>query len=382
MDHTPRNAIMMLSELTVTVLLVVFVSMVVSSPDEEATTTFLPSEPVVELGQPQNLTATNITATSMHLAWVMTSSYNDIRGYRVFYKHNSYEDIKTFDGQKPEFILSGLVPYTQYKVWVVPVGLAKNGGTGKPSENILQTTDTAEPSAPFITNVTCYETQKIYIEWKRPKTYYKTVDYYYIYYKAEDDSVYQNVQIQANADDDQRFFLEKENVDVKRNYCLKICAGTKSTKSSSVYKGEFSEELCVYLPAVNCSEVERAGEPAPSPAAELSAGMIVGAVAALLFLLLAVLGFIIWRRYCESAYYYLEDPPKLVPPVGIPDWEEEPGPEGERGAVAVEDFPAHVTKLHADSDIGFSREYDEILRSVIKYFIMHIFSSFCCTSAG
>lgn len=366
MDHTPRNAIMIVSQVTVTVLLVASVSMVLNSPDEEATTTFLPSEPEVELGQPQNLTATNITATSMHLAWVMTSSYNDIRGYRVFYKHNSYEDIKTFDGQKPEFVLSGLVPYTQYKVWVVPVGLAKNSGTGKASANILQTTDTAEPSAPFITNVTCYETQKIYIEWKRPKTYYKTVDYYYIYYKAEDDSVYQNVQIQANADDDQRFFLEKENVDVKRNYCLKICAGTKSTKSSSVYKGEFSEELCVYLPAVNCSEAEVSGTPAPSPAAELSAGMIVGAVAALLFLLLAVLGFIIWRRYCESAYYYLEDPPKLVPPVGIPDWEEEPGPEGERGAVAVEDFPAHVTKLHADSDIGFSREYDEILRYSMK----------------
>lgn len=366
MDHTPRNAIMIVSQVTVTVLLVASVSMVLNSPDEEATTTFLPSEPEVELGQPQNLTATNITATSMHLAWVMTSSYNDIRGYRVFYKHNSYEDIKTFDGQKPEFVLSGLVPYTQYKVWVVPVGLAKNSGTGKASANILQTTDTAEPSAPFITNVTCYETQKIYIEWKRPKTYYKTVDYYYIYYKAEDDSVYQNVQIQANADDDQRFFLEKENVDVKRNYCLKICAGTKSTKSSSVYKGEFSEELCVYLPAVNCSEADVSGTPAPSPAAELSAGMIVGAVAALLFLLLAVLGFIIWRRYCESAYYYLEDPPKLVPPVGIPDWEEEPGPEGERGAVAVEDFPAHVTKLHADSDIGFSREYDEILRYSMK----------------
>ena len=116
---------------------------------------------------------------------------------------------------------------------------------------------------------------------------------------------------------------------------------------------------------MNCSEVHEA--PTPSPAAELSAGMIVGAVAALLFLLLAVLGFIIWRRYCESAYYYLEDPPKLVPPVGIPDWEEEPGPEGERGAVAVEDFPGHVTKLHADSDIGFSREYDEILRLVNKF---------------
>ena len=129
-----------------------------------------------------------------------------------------------------------------------------------------------------------------------------------------------------------------------------------------MYKGEFSEEMCVYLPAVGCSETK---DLPSTPAGELSAGMIVGAVAALLFLLLAILGFVIWRRYCESAYYYLEDPPKLVPPVGIPDWEEEPGPDGERGAVAVDDFPAHVTRLHADSDIGFSREYDEILRLVL-----------------
>ena len=35
-----------------------------------------------------------------------------------------------------------------------------------------------------------------------------------------------------------------------------------------------------------------------------------GAVASLLFLLLAILGFVVWRRYCESAYYYLEDPPR------------------------------------------------------------------------
>ena len=32
------------------------------------------------------------------------------------------------------------------------------------------------------------------------------------------------------------------------------------------------------------------------------------------------------------------------------------------GAVNVLDFPAHVARLHADSDIGFSREYNEILR--------------------
>ena len=99
---------------------------------------------------------------------------------------------------------------------------------------------------------------------------------------------------------------------------------------------------------------------------QLSAGVIIGAVAALLVLLIAVLGLVVWRRYCDSAYYYLEDPPRIAPPVGIPDWEEEPGPDGGRGAVAVDDFPAHVSRLHADSDIGFSREYDEILRYSMK----------------
>ena len=74
---------------------------------------------------------------------------------------------------------------------------------------ILQTTDTAEPSAPFITNVTCYETQKIYVEWKKPKTIYKSVDYYFIYYKSREDAVYKRHQIQAGQEDDQRFFLEK-----------------------------------------------------------------------------------------------------------------------------------------------------------------------------
>ena len=35
------------------------------------------------------------------------------------------------------------------------------------------------------------------------------------------------------------------------------------------------------------------------------------------------------------------------------DWHLEPGPDGEHGAVNVVDFPDHVAKLHADSDIGF-----------------------------
>ena len=357
---------------TVSRLLLLSLALSCTTADEEATIAW-PEEDVVvqkesvELGTPQNLTVTNFTANSIFLTWVMNSSYNNIGGYRVYYKHN-FEDIKTTYGQKPEYLLSKLNPFTKYEVWVVPVGETEM--EGKPSEKIWQTTDTAAPSAPFITNVTCYETQKIYIEWKRPKTYYKTVDYYYIHYKPSLESArYEDVQIQADVEDDQRFFLEKERLHIPNNYCLKISAGTKSTKTSEVYLGEFSEEKCVLLPRQGCAEQPPTRPTTAFPdhqSNQLSAGIVVGAVAALLFILLSVLGFVVWKRYCESAYYYLEDPPKLVPPVGIPDWEEEPGPDGERGAVSVEDFSAHVTRLHADSDIGFSREYDEILRYCTK----------------
>ena len=36
--------------------------------------------------------------------------------------------------------------------------------------------------------------------------------------------------------------------------------------------------------------------------------MIGGAVCAILFLLLAIIGFVVWRRYFKAAYYYLDEP--------------------------------------------------------------------------
>ena len=128
---------------------------------------------------------------------------------------------------------------------------------------------------------------------------------------------------------------------------------------SKVYIGEYSEEVEVYLSTDGC---EFGDEVVEGLGSEMSVGILVGAVAALVLLLVSLLGFIAWKRHCESAYCYLEDPPRIVQPVGIPDWEGEPGPDGEYGPVSVDDFPAHVGRLHADSDIGFSREYSEILR--------------------
>lgn len=66
------------------------------------------------------------------------------------------------------------------------------------------------------------------------------------------------------------------------------------------------------------------------------------------------------RKCFHSNYYYLDDPnqPQLPPNI---DLEAPIVIAGEtRNAVHVEDFTRHVSQLHADGDIGFSKEYELI----------------------
>ena len=125
--------------------------------DEEATTAH-----TLLLGQPQDLQVleSNITSTSIRLSWTMDTilPIEPIEGYRVFYMKNKYIDAKTFMGSKPEYTLTGLDPYTIYTVWVKAFG---KDSESPESEKITVTTDTNVPSAPRLTNVTCYDTLKV-----------------------------------------------------------------------------------------------------------------------------------------------------------------------------------------------------------------------------
>ena len=78
-----------------------------------------------------------------------------------------------------------------------------------------------------------------------------------------------------------------------------------------------------------------------------------------------------YRQYFKAAYYYLDEPHRIIPPATLPDWEDAPGPdpgatEGVSGAIPVVDFSTHVTKLHADTDAGFSQEYSDIQKYCLK----------------
>ena len=75
-------------------------------------------------------------------------------------------------------------------------------------------------------------------------------------------------------------------------YIVKVCAETESVSASgSTHVGEASQSEEVWLPADSCGSYILP----PMDGAELSAGMIGGAVCAILFLLLAIIGFVVWR---------------------------------------------------------------------------------------
>jgi receptor-type tyrosine-protein phosphatase gamma len=76
-----------------------------------------------------------------------------------------------------------------------------------------------------------------------------------------------------------------------------------------------------------------------------------------LLLLMAVL---CSRKCFRVSYYYLDDPPCSVPTASL-DWNAPPDGNSEhKGAIPVHLFPKHVAELHADGDIGFSKEYEAI----------------------
>lgn len=73
---------------------------------------------------------------------------------------------------------------------------------------------------------------------------------------------------------------------------------------------------------------------------------------------MAVISFILWRKYFQAAYYYLDDPPSATRG-GSPQLSETYD-ESDYSSVPVSLWPKHVQDLHADGDIGFSREYESI----------------------
>lgn len=94
--------------------------------------------------------------------------------------------------------------------------------------------------------------------------------------------------------------------------------------------------------------------------------MMAGLICALLACSLALGSFLLWRKYFQAAYYYLDDPAVnngSGNPRASPNLSDVYIDESDYPAVPVSQWSKHVQDLHSDSDLGFSREYERLQRS-------------------
>lgn len=118
-----------------------------------------------DFGRPFDLQVLGYTQKTISLTWDMDVDTEIVDSYRVYYVHGSYNDVKTVHDTEPQHTLRGLKPYTNYEIWVVSI---INGTESDKSDPVAAQTDVAEPSAPKILNVTCYDTGQLYVEWEGP----------------------------------------------------------------------------------------------------------------------------------------------------------------------------------------------------------------------
>jgi hypothetical protein len=93
--------------------------------------------------------------------------------------------------------------------------------------------------------------------------------------------------------------------------------------------------------------------------------LAIGISCATFALVLVTGSLIIWRRHCNAAYYYLDEPQDNSRDTNSPQLSVTYD-DSEYGSVPVTDWIKHVQKLHADGDIGFAREFEQIQQASQK----------------
>ncbi|XP_065165511.1 tyrosine-protein phosphatase 99A isoform X2 [Atheta coriaria] len=303
--------------------------------------------------KPRNLTVLDISSDRIFLTWTEPEKKNGaIEGYRVYYVQGNLTDVQSIQETGPiiHYNLTKLKPNTEYEIFVKAYTSKHEGNK---SEEVYNKTDIPGPGQPKILNLTCEPSDTIYIKWARPLSYFHSVDFYNVF--VHGGAFFENIMLPTSTEHLETSYSIK-NVTPHTLYEVRIRASTRSPMTGKVVDGETSDPKMVNI-VPDCDKFEPIMRRTHH---QLSAGMIAGAICAAFAFLLAIFSFIIWRKCFRASYYYLDDPPCSVPTASL-DWNAPADDGGDsKGAIPVNMFNKHVAELHADGDIGFSKEYEAI----------------------
>ncbi|XP_048252753.1 tyrosine-protein phosphatase 99A-like isoform X3 [Haliotis rufescens] len=321
---------------------------------------------------------TNRMSKSFFVHWEPPKTLNGrLEKYELQWSYNSSSATRIIQGDlnnPMSAFIRDLEPYTEYKIRVAAY---TGGGKGKFSDDFPGITDVEGPSAPYITNFTVVGLNSVYIQWEPPDVFYKTINNYFIkWWDVVEASYYEDRLIDGTETE-----TTLEDLPINGRYRLKIAGVTHGIFSKTHYVGEFTDATEFVLGGSQ-SDISRGVvdteiirdhghyanpemESAKNKEEVMSAGVIAGVIIAVLISLIVVVIFVGYRSFAcrkcyQAAYYYLAVPTnsQSTPPTVVTV--AEPADEKVYPDVTVKEFIRHVETLHADSDIGFSQEFDDI----------------------
>lgn len=205
-------------------------------------------------------------------------------------------------------------------------------------------------------NLTCQTQDVLFVQWARPEHFHETVDYYYLSVTSTE-APGTNLTLQT-VKEHLETSISVANLTTHTHYNVQISAATVSPYTGRLIIGEPTEPMTIFMQP-ECDKIQQYMQ---QSGVELSAGVIAGLVCSVVALCVTFIMFSIWRKCFRASYYYLDDPPASAPTASL-EWNttSTDTSSGEnKGAIPVSMFAKHVAQLHADGDIGFSKEYEAI----------------------
>lgn len=304
--------------------------------------------------KPANLTIGNVTNTTIALSWNKPERPSgDILGYQVFYEYevnNPASKSVNVTYAKVHYTLSNLKPFTEYKIWVDSVMMGDGDNDNDRSETLKQYTDVSGPGPPRITNVTCLH-NSIFIQWQRPIEFFNTIDLYTIYYKSTNNDKYNEIKVNSSSSNDVLNQIV-DNLTDNTEYEIRVSGAS----SSFLKPNKFMEGVCSEPKRIKIKPDCDQPDLFEGTNKYLNVVLIIVIVFASFAIFLTICVVAIWRHCFHAAYYYLEESRQVVTAPAF-DWDAR---NEQYPPITVKDFARHVASLHADGDIGFSKEYDSI----------------------
>ncbi|XP_077997254.1 receptor-type tyrosine-protein phosphatase gamma-like isoform X2 [Glandiceps talaboti] len=354
---------------------------------------------------PHNLTASDIKSNQVYLAWLPSNNTDQalLSAYIIQQKKNGeWVDVLNVTRNETNAIVHSLHANTNYHFQIR--ALAGNGNLSDTSNPVyvntsveVNTTEsslsTSPPSNTKEMTLTTVEKTSVHpammpqppenfrgigvtadsmlLKWEYPNgTDVTDIVKYRLYVKPQLDNQ-QNITIGAR-----RLRYNLSGLDAATKYELNLTCVTDVGEGSPATLvittdskgGPPPTSTVVYSPStVNVTPTNT--EPLPGLAKSENKwpqiAAIAGTLLSIVFIIVLLLGYFVWRKSCHANHYYTRaDTQSQHPPVelGLPDLKTLL----DKDSIEILDFEKHVIEAHADSNHGFSVEYEDIRKVSTK----------------